>query len=125
VYLTLVSLLCSLSDDKAKTGCTTSNYKHVEQAFSLSNLGAQVSHCTFQPPQIFRLLSILRTPLGRYGGGGYVALLLLQKLHCQPNRGYPSSLPPFSSFWVEVENSSKPVAPNDISTPYDLLPWSR
>jgi hypothetical protein len=47
----------------------------------------------FQPPQIFLLLSRLRTPLGRYLGGG-VALLFLPKLHCQPNVGYPFSLPP-------------------------------
>jgi hypothetical protein len=33
--------------------------------------------------------------------------------------------PPFSSFWVEVENSGKPVALNDLSTPYDRLPRSR
>jgi hypothetical protein len=68
------------------------------------------------------------------GGGGWVALLFLPKLHCQPNFGFPSSHyppppPPFffssSSFWVEVKNSSKPVAPNDLSTPYDILPWSQ
>jgi hypothetical protein len=56
--------------------------------------------------------------------GGSVALLFLPKLHCQPNLGYPSS-PPLSSFWVEVKNSGKPVAVNDLSTPYNLLPWSR
>jgi hypothetical protein len=49
----------------------------------------------FPTPQIFRLLSRLRTPLGRYlGGGGYVALLFLPKLHWQPNLGYPFP-PPF------------------------------
>jgi hypothetical protein len=36
--------------------------------------------------------------------------------HCQPNLGSCSS-PPLSSFWVEVENSSKLVAPSDLSTP--------
>jgi hypothetical protein len=43
---------------------------------------------------------------------------------CQPYLGYPFYLPPFSSFWVEVENSGKPVAPKDLSTPYDILPQS-
>jgi hypothetical protein len=57
-------------------------------------------------------------------GGGGVALLHLPKLHCQPNLDHTSSLPPFSSFWVEVENYGKPVAPNDLSTPYFCLPWS-
>jgi hypothetical protein len=47
----------------------------------------------FQPPHIFRLLSRLRTPLGRYLGG--VALLSLPKLHFQSNLGYPFSPPPF------------------------------
>jgi hypothetical protein len=34
----------------------------------------------FQPPQIFRLLSILRTPLGRYLGGGLGSSPLLAKV---------------------------------------------
>jgi hypothetical protein len=59
----------SLSDDKAKMGCITSTCKRAGQAFPLSNLGAQISHWTFQPPPIFHLLSRLRTPLGRYLGG--------------------------------------------------------
>jgi hypothetical protein len=73
----------------------------------------------FQPPQIFLLLSILHPSWVDTWGGGQIGsspLLFLPKLHCQPNLGYPFSLPPFYSFWV---------APNDLSTPYDLLPWSR
>jgi hypothetical protein len=36
--------------------------KRAEQAFSLPNLGAQVSHWTFPAPKIFRLISRLWTP---------------------------------------------------------------
>jgi hypothetical protein len=59
----------SLSDDKAKMGYITSTCKSAEQAFPLSNLGAQVSHSTLQFPQIFHLLSRLQTPwVGTWGG---------------------------------------------------------
>jgi hypothetical protein len=51
-------------------GCITSTCKRADQVFPLSNLGAQISHWTFQPPPIFRLLSRIRTPLGIYLGGG-------------------------------------------------------
>jgi hypothetical protein len=44
--------------------------KCAEQAFALLNLVAQVTHWTFPAPKIFRLLSILLTPLGRYLRGG-------------------------------------------------------
>jgi hypothetical protein len=55
---TLVQMnIISLSDDKAKMGCIVSTCKRIEQAFPLSNLGDQVSHWTFQPPQIFCHLS--------------------------------------------------------------------
>jgi hypothetical protein len=60
----------TLADDNAQMGCITSNCKRAERAFPLSNMGAQVSHWTFQPPHIFRFLSRLQTPLGRYLGGG-------------------------------------------------------
>jgi hypothetical protein len=52
----------SLSNDQAKMGCITSTYNRVKNAFPLSNLGAQVFPWGLQPPQIFRLVSKLRTP---------------------------------------------------------------
>jgi hypothetical protein len=59
----------SLSNDQAKSGCITSTCNRAEQAFPLSNLGAQVFPWSLPPPQIFCLLSRLRTPLGIPGGG--------------------------------------------------------
>jgi hypothetical protein len=70
----------SLSDDKDKMGCITRTCKRAEQAFPLSNMGAQISHWTLQPPPIFCLLSRLRTPLGRYLGGWIGSSPLLAKV---------------------------------------------
>jgi hypothetical protein len=60
----------SLSNDQAKMGCITSTCKRAEQVFPLSNRGAWVFPWSLQPPQSFRLLSRLRTHLGRYMGWG-------------------------------------------------------
>jgi hypothetical protein len=60
--------------------------RRADQAFSLPNLGSQLSHWTFPAPKY--CLSSIQTldPLGKQipAGGGYVALLSLSKLHCQP-----------------------------------------
>jgi hypothetical protein len=86
--------------------------------------GSNISLDLSSPPRSFVFYPDDGPPwIDTWGGGA--ALLSLTKLHCQPNLGYPLSLPPFSSFWVDVENSGNPVASNDLSTPYDSLPWSR
>jgi hypothetical protein len=57
--------------------------KRAEQAFSLLNMGAHVSHWTFPaPPKIFRLLYILRTPWvdtcgGKIGSSSFLVKVAL------------------------------------------------
>jgi hypothetical protein len=96
--------------------------KSADQAFSLLNLGA---HELYRPPKSFVFYIDFGPPWvyacgGQIGSSSFLVKVALSAL----NRLYFLSLP-FSSFWVEVKNSGKPVAPNNLSTSYDLLFWSR